>query len=394
MIAFGLTIVITVILAFIHLRRAKILNSELHETMRRENDLFDALTDLLEGFKEVRMNRRRSDDLFAHYVEISASAAERKTRTQAQIAKMFIFSQMSFYVLLGVVVFVVPRLNASYSADVVKITTAVLFLVGPISSLVGTMPNLASAEAAVENVEVLDVKLDECLKRSSKLVEPMRSFKEISFENVVFHYDDPVYGSTFTVGPINLTLRAGETVFVSGGNGSGKSTFLKLLTALYYPQQGIVRVDGKTLTAETYDAYRSLFATVFTDYHLFTRLYGLYDVPQETIAEQMDLIEMSGKTRVVDGTFETLELSGGQRKRIALLISLLEDRPICVFDEMAADQDPSFRRKFYREILPLLKERGKTVIAVTHDDKYFGDADRLLKMDEGRIVDHDHHDSI
>lgn len=390
MIAFGLTIVITVILGFVHVRRAKTLNVELHETMKRENDLFTALTHLLEGFKEVRLNRSRSDDLFAHYQEISRSAAERKTRTQAQIARMFIFSQLSFYLLLGVVVFVVPRFNDTYAADVVKITTAVLFLVGPISSLVGTMPNLAQADAACENIALLDARLDQVLTRTSDRVEPMKAFREISFENVVFHYDDPVYGSTFTVGPINFTLREGETVFISGGNGSGKSTFLKLLTALYYPQQGIVRVDGRTLTAETFDAYRSLFATVFTDYHLFDRLYGLFDVPQAEIQEQLELIEMTGKTRVSDGAFETLDLSGGQRKRIALLISLLEDRPICVFDEMAADQDPAFRRKFYLEILPLLKEQGKTVVAVTHDDRYFGDADRLLKMDEGRIVDHDH----
>src|SRR5205814_10593786 len=121
-------------------------------------------------------------------------------------------------------------------------------------------------------------------------------------------------------------------------------------------------------------------------YHLFDRLYGLLDVPQEEVEHALAFVELTGKTRVIDSIFETLELSGGQRKRLALLVSLLEDRPICMFDEMAADQDPAFRRKFYKEILPLLREQGRTVIAVTHDDKYFGDADRLLKMDEGRFV--------
>jgi len=393
LVAFFLTVGITVVLAFVHLHRVKRLNAELHGTMKRENDLFDALTDLLEGFKEVRMNRRRSHDLFEHFREISRSAAERKTRTQAQIARMFIFSQLSFYILLGVIVFIVPRFNHTYSTEVVKITTAVLFLVGPISSLVGTLPNLAQADAACENIATLDAALDRCVTRSSDSVAELPAFREIAFENVVFHYDDARYGSTFTVGPINFTLKSGETVFISGGNGSGKSTFLKLLTALYYPQQGIIRLDGRTLTPPMYESYRSLFTTVFTDYHLFDRLYGLFDVPEEEIDRELALIEMGGKTRVVDGRFETLELSGGQRKRIALLISLLEDRPIFMFDEMAADQDPAFRRKFYREILPLLKARGKTIVAVTHDDKYFGDADRLLKMDEGRIVSNDHHDA-
>jgi putative ATP-binding cassette transporter len=390
MVAFGLTLAITTVLAFIHLRRVKNLNRELHETITRENELFETLTHLLEGFKEVRMNRARSNDLFAHFREISESAAERKTRTQTQIARMFIFSQMSFYVLLGVVVFIVPRFNDAYAADVVKITTAVLFLVGPISSLVGTVPNLAAADAACENIAALDASLDRCVTRASDALAPLQTFREISFENVVFHYDDPVYGSTFTVGPLNFTLKAGETVFVSGGNGSGKSTFLKLLTALYYPQQGIIRVDGRTLTREMYESYRGLFATVFSDYHLFNRLYGLFDVADDEIQSRLELIEMEGKTRVVDSRFETLELSGGQRKRVALLVSMLEDRPICVFDEMAADQDPAFRRKFYQEILPLLKSEGRTIVAVTHDDRYFGDADRLLKMEEGRIVHNDH----
>jgi putative ATP-binding cassette transporter len=285
-----------------------------------------------------------------------------------------------------VIVFVVPKLSPTYSAQVVKITTAVLFLVGPISGLVGTLPNLAAADAAVENIGALEARLDQSLARTFDRFTPLTSFREIELENVVFHYDDPKFGNTFTVGPINLTIRAGETIFVAGGNGSGKSTFIKLLTALYYPQQGIIRVDGRVLTAETYESYRSLFATVFTDYHLFERLYGLYDVPDEEIARELDFIEMSGKTRVVNYEFETMELSGGQRKRLALLVALLENRPIYIFDEMAADQDPAFRRKFYTEILPLLRTQGRTVIAVTHDDKYFGEADRLLKMDEGRFV--------
>jgi putative ATP-binding cassette transporter len=393
MVAFVLTIVVTVILAFVHISRAKRLNADLHDTMRRENDLFDSLTHLLEGFKEVRINRGRSNDLFARFEQISHDAAEGKTRTQAQIARMFIFSQLSFYILLGVVVFLVPRFNDTYSLDVVKITTAVLFLVGPISSLVGTVPNIAMADAACENIADLEANLERFITKPGDRVAPLTQFQEISFDQVVFQYNDPVYGSTFTVGPISLTLRAGEVIFISGGNGSGKSTFLKLLTALYYPQQGVVRVDGKALSPETYDSYRSLFSTVFTDYHLFDRLYGLYDVPDEAIQSRLDLIEMSAKTRVVDSRFETLDLSGGQRKRIALLVSLLEDRPIFVFDEMAADQDPGFRRKFYLEILPYLKEQGKTVIAVTHDDKYFGDADRLLKMEEGRIVNNEHRDA-
>jgi putative pyoverdin transport system ATP-binding/permease protein len=383
--AFVMTAVSSLFIATAFLRRNKALNAELHESMRRENLLFDTLTDLLSGFKEVRLNRRRSDDLYAHYEEVSHSATQLKVQTMAQICTGFILSQVSFYLLLGVTVFVVPRLSSTNSQQVVKITAAVLFLAGPLAGVMSTIPTIASSNAATENIVALEAQLDHCVSVHAEPAAPRRSFKEISFESIVFHYDDRS-GSSFTVGPIDLKIHSGEIVFIAGGNGSGKSTFLKLLTALYFPQQGVIRVDGKRLTPRTFEAYRSLFATVFTDFHLFSRLYGLYDLPAEEVDRRIELIEMTGKARVVDSTFDTLDLSGGQRKRLALLISMLEDRPIYVFDEVAADQDPSFRRKFYQEILPLLKRAGKTVVAVTHDDKYFGDADRLLKMDEGRIV--------
>ncbi len=387
--AFILTVILGVMLAIIYIRRSKKLSLDVHETLRRENDLFDSLTHLLTGFKEVRMNRARSNDLFASFEEISHDATERKINTQAQISRMFIFSQAAFYVLLGVIVFVVPRLSTTYSTEVVKITTAVLFLVGPMTALVGTVPNLAGADVACENIATLEAALDRSLSRKEERFVPLKGFRRISFRDVVFHYHDATFGTAFTVGPINFELNAGETVFVSGGNGSGKSTFLKLLTALYYPQEGSIHIDDRLLTPESYDSYRSLFATVFTDYHLFDRLYGMYDVLGEDIDRQLEFIEMTGKTKVVNSRFETLELSGGQKKRLALLVSLLENRPICVFDEMAADQDPAFRKKFYKEILPLLHQQGRTIVVVTHDDKYFGDADRLMKMDEGRFVRND-----
>jgi putative ATP-binding cassette transporter len=356
--------------------------------MRRENELFELLTHLLEGFKEVRLNRARSDSLFMHFVRISDSAMRMKIRTMAEICRSFILSQVSFYLLMGVIVFIVPRFSMTFSDEIVKVAAAVLFLTGPLSGLISMVPALAMSNAAVENIERLDTILEQSLSARAKRltrVRPLQTFHEISLERVVFRYEDAA-GSAFTVGPIDFTVRPGEIVFIAGGNGSGKSTFLKLFTGLYFPQEGVIRLDGTVIDADSYDRYRSLFSTVFTDFHLFDRLYGLYDVSEEEVERRLDLIEMRGKTHVVDSAFDTLELSGGQRKRLALLISMLEDRAIYIFDEMAADQDPPFRRKFYKEILPLLRQSGKTVVAVTHDDKYFADADRLLKMDEGKIV--------
>ncbi|MFL6246338.1 MAG: cyclic peptide export ABC transporter [Thermoanaerobaculia bacterium] len=386
-IAFALTAVTTLLIAITFIRRSKELNREQHDTMRRENDLFDLLTHLLEGFKEVRLNRKRSDALFRHFVEISDSATRMKIRTMAQVSRSFTQSQVSFYLLMGVIVFIVPRFSMTYADEIVKIAAAVLFVTGPLAGLIGMVPAIAISNAAVENIERLEETLDRSLGvRANHVarVRPLLHFREISLERVVFSYEDES-GATFTVGPIDFKIVPGETVFIAGGNGSGKSTFLKLFTGLYFPQEGVVRLDGVVVDADSYDRYRSLFSTVFTDFHLFDRLYGLYDVPDEEVERRLDQIEMRGKTHVIDSAFDTLDLSGGQRKRLALLISMLEDRAIYVFDEMAADQDPPFRRKFYKEIVPLLKKSGKTIVAVTHDDKYFEDADRLLKMDEGKI---------
>ena len=383
--AFTLTALCTAVIVFAYRARLRKIDQQLHESARRENDLFDALTQMLEGFKEVRLNRARSDDLYRHFQAISHSVRDMKSTSLSEISTTFVLSQVWFYLLLGIIVFVVPLLTRTYTSQIVQITTAVLFLTGPISSMMGSAQNLAAADVAVDNIAEIETKLDRSVITRDEDVRPRTSFRELEFEDVFFSY-----GDSFTVGPLSVKIHEGEILFIAGGNGSGKSTFLKLLTALYFPTRGTIRIDGDPVTPENSDSYRSLFSTVFTDFHLFRRLYGLYDVPQDEIDRLLeDVIELSDKTHVDEHEFNTLELSGGQRKRLSLLVALLEDRPICVFDEVAADQDPAFRRKFYKEILPSLRARGKTIIAVTHDDKYFEDADRLLKMDEGRFVSHD-----
>jgi putative ATP-binding cassette transporter len=161
---------------------------------------------------------------------------------------------------------------------------------------------------------------------------------------------------------------------------------MKTLTGLYLPQAGTISLDRTLVTPETAAWYRSHFSTVFTDYHLFDRLYGLQHVPPEEVNALLRLMQIDHKTSYTEGRFTTQDLSGGQRKRLALIVALLEDRPILVLDEWAADQDPPFRRFFYEQVLKDLKARGKTIIAVTHDDKYFNVADHVVKMEYGKFV--------
>jgi putative ATP-binding cassette transporter len=189
------------------------------------------------------------------------------------------------------------------------------------------------------------------------------------------------------VGPLNLTIQQGEILFIVGGNGSGKSTLLKLLTGLYYPDVGTLSVDDKVIEQDNYQAYRELFSIIFTDFHLFDRLYGLPAVDEQQLNALLRLMELEKKTQYLDGKFSHLDLSTGQKKRLAFIVTVLEDKPVYILDELAADQDPQFRKYFYEKVLPDLREQGKTIIAVTHDDKYFEVADRIIKMDYGEIND-------
>jgi putative ATP-binding cassette transporter len=189
------------------------------------------------------------------------------------------------------------------------------------------------------------------------------------------------------MGPVDLTVGAGETVFIVGGNGSGKSTLLRVLTWLYEPKTGAILWDGQLVDRSNVADYRNLFSTVFSDFHLFDRLYGLPGVDPAEAEALLRTMGIAGKTQFRDGGFTNLDLSTGQRKRLAFVAALLEDKPIYVLDELAADQDGEFRRAFYEQHLPSLKARGKTLVVVSHDERYFHVADRVLVMEDGRFVE-------
>ena len=377
------------IACFVYYINSKKLNEQLHEALNQENSLFDVITHMLDGFKEIKLNSAQGDALFTQAQELSHGVAQIKTLTQTDMAKRFIFSQSTWYVLLALTVFLVPIFSPTYSAVVIKVTAAILFVIGPMTTLVSVVPLAASAEAAVENVYRLEKLLDDAAsgEPGDEEAQVADEFSTIEFSDVRFRFSDNADDSGFEVGPLNVTLAAGETVFVYGGNGSGKSTFLNLLTTLYRPDAGQITVDGKVLGRRNYASYRKLISAVFSDYHLFDCPMGAQGADPETVNSLFQLLEIENKVRLENGRFSTTDLSTGQRKRLALLICLLEDKPIFVLDEWAAEQDPDFRKKFYRELLPRFKQMGKTIIAVSHDEQYFDVADRILRMDYGRFVD-------
>jgi putative ATP-binding cassette transporter len=390
--AFVLSVVIVGTGAAIFHAKTKQHAVDMREAAGWENKLYDRLSDVLDGFKEVRLNRARSDALFDHVIEVSRTAANIKIRTQSETYRRMVLLQTSLYILLGSVAFVVPLFSMAMTAgSITKAVTALVFIVGACSGLVQSIPIIAAANAAADRLAQLEVKLAGITSLSDETpAEPAKKFSKIEVRDVEFHYPGQSADTTFKVGPFNFTLNAGDLVILTGGNGSGKSTFMKILAGFYRPASGELLLDGTPVVGERYEYYRSLITAIFPDFHLFQRLYGIPDPDPAELVAMLSEFKLQEKTRLTHGEFQTTELSSGQRRRLALIVAQLEKRPLLMLDEWAADQDPEFRRKFYFEFLPALHRAGITVVAISHDDRYIDEMDvpiRRLRMDEGRFTE-------
>jgi putative ATP-binding cassette transporter len=385
------TFVVVSIAAMIFHYKNKRLVEEKQLSAQWERRLFDRLIDFLDGFKEVRLNSQRSADLFDDAVNVSRTAANIKIKTQAETFKMIVTSQFSMYILLGAVVFIAPQFSSALGGvELTKTTTALMFIVGACFGLVQSIPVLLSANAAADRINQLENSLRATVSSTGEELAAPKRFDKIEVRNLMFRYTDIFSETSFQIGPIDFELKSGELVFITGGNGSGKSTFLRVLAGLYPQDSGEILLDGVPVTAVNRDQYRGLMSAIFFDYHLFQKLYGIPALEPGEFERLLSQFRLGDKTGLVNGEFRTLDLSGGQRRRVALIVSLLEKRPIIILDEWTAEQDPEFRRKFYDEFLPDLMKAGATIVVITHDDRYLDELDlpaRRIRMDEGRIVE-------
>ena len=359
------------------------------EKARAERDLlfrrFRALTD---GIKELKMNRLRRDAFLAGEVHSSVDALRAhnlyaiKQYTAADACSQFVF-----HLLLGILLFALPGLGKMSLETLTAYIFTALYATAPVWAIIGALPTFNRGKVALERLERLAPELSapDCPSgEDSPVISPHPT---IEFRQVEFWYGRNGEGKDFKLGPLDFELRPGELVFVIGGNGSGKSTLVKVLTGLYAPHTGDVLCDGVPVTAENREAYTQLFSAVFSDFFLFDRLLGIGgDNLTEKAAEYLSILQLAHKVSLDGDRLSTIDLSQGQRRRLALLVAYLDDRPIYVLDEWAADQDPVYREIFYRTLLPALKAKGKTIVVVTHDDRYFHLGDRIIKLDYGRIV--------
>jgi putative ATP-binding cassette transporter len=300
----------------------------------------------------------------------------------------FMVGESMLIVVLGAVTFAIPTLIPEIkTSTLMSFIMVLLYLIGPVTSILNAIPGLTQMRIAWQRVQALIKQIPANIEGQTfdkpRLPSQLEEVKDISAKGVFFEYSAKEESEKFAVGPLDFDAKKGEIIFVIGGNGSGKTTLAKLLTGLYIPDEGSIAINGKKISNDQLGEY---FSVIFGDYHLFEKLYDVDMTGKEQeLNEYLGMLRLKEKVNVTGNAFSTVELSGGQRKRLALLRCYLEDRPVYLFDEVAADQDPEFRKFFYRNLLMKMKEKGKTVIAITHDDHYFDVADRVVKMDMGKI---------
>ncbi|TKX30837.1 multidrug ABC transporter permease/ATP-binding protein [Campylobacter estrildidarum] len=347
----------------------------------REND--DALQNnyqnILDGHKELLINQERAK--FYYELEFENNAkAKKKNSTLGNLFNNLSnnWTNVTLLALVGMEFFLALKYNLASVNEATTIALSILFLRTPLVSMISSFPTLLLAKIALDKIEKLE--LDE-YKENFEKIDYIENWKQISFKNVSFSYEE-----NFSLNPVNIDIKKGELIFLIGKNGSGKSTFCMLLTGLFKPSSGEIYVDNMPIDEENLKRYKTLISAVFSDFHLFSKTLSKNGfASEERIAFWLNFLELNNKTNVSDNELTFTKLSTGQKKRLAMLIALLEERDVLVLDEWAADQDPVFRKFFYKKLLPLLKEQGKTIFAITHDDAYFDSADRILLAQDGNI---------
>lgn len=343
---------------------------------------------LIEGSKELQLNAKRGKRFIDGV--ISPAALEFKSvfiRAMSGFVWVVNSGGLLFYLVMGIVLFVVPHWFPQKPGVMTMVTLLLLYMMRPIVEVAGILPGLQQAGISLKKIQQLqtDLVVD---TRSGNEGDPFATSAalRVELQGVCHQYPGVAEDRKFVLGPVNLTIQQGECVFIVGGNGSGKTTLAMLLLGLYEPEAGRIVLNGVPVTTDNIDAYRQYFSAVFADFYLFEQL---LETDQAAVSERathyIEKFGMAHKVKVEQGKFSTIDLSTGQRKRLALISSYLEDRAIYLFDEWAADQDPAFKRLFYTELIPELKARGKTVVAITHDDSYFDCADRIIKLEDGSL---------
>ena len=349
--------------------------------------LFKSFRAIIDGNKELKLNKRRRQALVSEQLEPTLEATVRYSVSGSTYScAAGTLGQFLLFFAIGLVLFLSPRLIGLDRHVLTGYSLTILYMNGPLAAILNTLPNLGRAQVALSKIQTLGISLrDGPLPDSGEIARDV-PWRRLELHEVTHKYHVSGQSDSFAVGPITLSFRPGELVFLIGGNGSGKTTLVKMLAGLYAPDSGQMVLDGERITDANRDQYRQHFSAIFSDYFLFDTLLGLESSGLKDKAEfYLGLLELRHKVKIKNGALSCIDLSAGERKRLALLTAYLEDRSFYIFDEWAADQDPIFKRHFYCETLPELKAAGKTVLVISHDDRFYYLADRVIRLENGQL---------
>jgi cyclic peptide transporter len=385
--SFGATLILLSFIVFIAVLYYRIhhKNSAYFEHVHRVTNLYlRQITGMLNGFKELSMHRNKR---LAYRSDMGDTCKEFRAKScqyQVNLINSFLVGESLLIVTIALVVFALPLAFAEVShAAVVSFTIILLYLIGPTNRILQLIPEVIQLNLAWKRIKrfLREIPTGMHLDVSPRLPVPLPEVEHLEVENLTFAYKNGAEESGFSVGPVSFTLNRGEILFLTGGNGSGKTTMANLLTGLYQSDGGALKLNGQPISPWQLGEY---FSVVFNAYHLFEKLYDV-DTEEKApeIAAYLALLGLSEKVRITNGRYSTTDLSEGQRRRLALLQCYLEDCPIFLFDELAAHQDVEYKKLFYNQLLPDMRSKGKIIIVITHDEPYYGVADKLIKMDAG-----------
>lgn len=390
---FLVTLGVAVLGVGVYLLRLSKNNKQFEEARELEDGFMKYFNSLLFGVKEIQLDGNKGKAIYdGKVIPIARASYENNTKAFTGFLNNQIIGQVLFYILIASIL-----VYFSVILDIEVVTTVnflfiLLYLLGALETIMVLLPGLMQARVSAKKVDALKTELMVTIDTSAEreVLHPAKTFSNIKAKGISHAYEAKIGEKGFQIGPIDWELNTGEITFVYGGNGSGKTTFFYSILGLLKPQQGTIELDGNMIDYKSSGYYKSLFSSVFNDFYLFDEFYGNENFDREKALELIKLFEMQGKVEIQEKGFSVTELSTGQRKRLALIATILEQKPIIVLDEWAADQDPYFRKKFYEEILPKLKGEGFTILAITHDDRYYHCADRIYKMEFGKLSEETH----
>jgi putative ATP-binding cassette transporter len=344
------------------------------------------LRGLIYGIKELKLDATKRQTYFRdilHARERELAAAD-KLAFSINAGATAYGDLISFFV-IGVVAFIFVNYHSVDAQELVGIIMVLLYITGPVAFILASLPSITMAKISLKRIEEMLAQMPE--DAALDTITPIAPWQTIHFEGVCYQHAAKDDGKGFQVGPIDMEIDKGDITFIVGGNGSGKSTLSKVLALYYFPSSGTIRFGNERVTSTRCNDFRQELSAIFSDYFLFDRLLGETKGDAMAMANAyLNELGLEGKVAITDGVFSTLSLSDGQRKRLALLVAFMEDKPLYLFDEWAADQDPVFKDIFYNKILPDLKQRGKAVVVISHDDRYFDVADKVIFMEDGKIA--------